>query len=474
MEGQRKHGHSRLFFFMLFSQLQDTLYFKGAKNMKKILAIAAAAALTAGVSAFAANPFSDVSTDDWAYQAVSDLSDQGVVEGYPDGTFKGERNITRYELAQIIARLMAKEDQLNAEQRATLDKLAGEYADELANLGVRVSNLEKKVGNIYWSGDARMQYQHNLKTDDKGHVYAKDHADTWNGRMRINVKGQVNDQVTVNGRFVNEMDFKDSDSSDTSMDRIYTQWTPNDKTTVNMGRFGVALDQTGTFWDEDGIFDGVNAAWDNGKIGVEAGYGRFKDAGNEVAEDSEDGMWKDRASTEAWYGKLTGHFNDRADLSAFYLENTHKANGTDGITNGSPKAHVWGAGTTVDLGGNFNLDGDFVQTKLNKGNGHANLWTAGLTYGAVDTDKPGTWQLGVHYVKADAGAMLLGNSALDLTDQLDYGWDKWSDVHFWVARAGVALQKNVELDAYYNFAAKASGSTEDPDDTWGIELNYAF
>ena len=112
--------------------------------MKKILAIAAAAALTAGVSAYAANPFSDVSPDDWAYQAVSDLSDQGVVEGYPDGTFKGERNMTRYELAQVIARLMAREDQLNAEQKATLDKLAGEYADELANLGVRVSNLEKR------------------------------------------------------------------------------------------------------------------------------------------------------------------------------------------------------------------------------------------------------------------------------------------------------------------------------------------
>ncbi len=93
--------------------------------MKKILAIAAAAALTAGVSAYAANPFSDVSPDDWAYQAVSDLSDQGVVEGYPDGTFKGERNMTRYELAQVIARLMAREDQLNAEQKATLDKLAG-------------------------------------------------------------------------------------------------------------------------------------------------------------------------------------------------------------------------------------------------------------------------------------------------------------------------------------------------------------
>ncbi len=81
--------------------------------------------------------------------------------------------MTRYELAQIIARLMAKEDQLNAEQQATLDKLAGEYADELANLGVRVSNLEKKVGNISWSGNARMRYQ------DKG-----DNSTSWNGRIR--------------------------------------------------------------------------------------------------------------------------------------------------------------------------------------------------------------------------------------------------------------------------------------------------
>ena len=85
--------------------------------MKKILAIAAVAALTAGVSAYAANPFSDVSTDDWAYQAVSDLSDQGVVEGYPDGTFKGERNMTRYELAQVIARLMAREGEKNTKDR---------------------------------------------------------------------------------------------------------------------------------------------------------------------------------------------------------------------------------------------------------------------------------------------------------------------------------------------------------------------
>ena len=421
--------------------------------MKKILALAAVAALTAGVSAYAANPFSDVTPDDWAYQAVSDLSVQGVVEGYPDGTFKGERNMTRFELAQIIARLMAKEDQLNAEQQATLDKLAGEYADELANLGVRVANLEKKVGNISWSGDARMQYQHALNG-------RKDHADSWNGRMRINVEGQVNDQVTVNGRFVNEMDFKDGDSSDTSMDRINAKWTPNDATYVTIGRQGVALDVTGTFWDEDAVFDGVAAGWDNGKVGVEAGYGRFKSAENEA-----DG-WSSQDKTEAWYGKLTGHIADAADVSAFYLKNAQKQD--QGAQVGE-NASAWGAGLSYGIG-DFTVDGDYVKTQ-NTQAGDSALWTAGLTYGEVDTDKVGSWSLGAHYVKADKGSMFLGCTALDMGDQLGYAND--TNVKFWVAKAGVAVQKNVELDAYYNFAAKADDGV-DPDDTWGIELNYAF
>ena len=420
--------------------------------MKKILALAAVAALTAGVSAYAANPFSDVTPDDWAFQAVSDLSVQGVVEGYPDGSFKGERNMTRYELAQIIARLMAKEDQLNAEQQATLDKLAGEYADELANLGVRVANLEKKVGNISWSGDARMQYQR--RSDKK---------DYFNGRMRINVEGQVNDQVTVNGRFVTDADLKgndgDIDDGNTRMDRINAKWTPNDATYVTIGRQGVALDVTGTFWDEDAVFDGVAAGWDNGKVGVEAGYGRFKDA-------FKDEGWTSVDKTEAWYGKLTGHIADAADVSAFYLKNAQKQD--TGLATGKT-ASAWGAGLSYGIG-DFTVDGDYVKTQ-NTQAGDAALWTAGLTYGEVDTDKVGSWSLGAHYVKADKGSMMLGSSALDMGDQLDYA--DHTNVKFWVAKAGVAVQKNVELDAYYNFAAKADEG-EDPDDTWGIELNYAF
>ena len=447
--------------------------------MKKILALAAVAALTAGVSAYAANPFSDVTPDDWAFQAVSDLSAQGVVEGYPDGSFKGERNMTRYELAQIIARLMAKEDQLNAEQQATLDKLAGEYADELANLGVRVANLEKKVGNISWSGDARMQYQHHKVLDLKdGKIQSTDNADDWTGRMRINVEGQVNDQVTVEGRFLSEMNFKDSESADTSMDKIHVVYQPTDAFSIDLGRTSAGLSQTGIFMDDDGQYDGIVAAYDNGKFNLSAGYGRV---GGGV--DVGDVTLIDYHDYENWFVKAGTKVGDKVDLSAFYTKYASKSASKDlaailntvpGLKSEAANVAVWGVGAGVDLGGGFVLDGDYIK-HADKLTDKAAMWTAGLTYGEVDTDKVGSWSLGVHYVDADRLAYLGGVSAWDMTDHLDYSLV--SGMKFWQAKAGVALQKNVELDAYYYFGGKTKEDKDffgDPDDTFGIELNYAF
>ena len=451
--------------------------------MKKILALAAVAALTAGVSAYAANPFSDVTPDDWAFQAVSDLSVQGVVEGYPDGSFKGERNMTRYELAQIIARLMAKEDQLNAEQQATLDKLAGEYADELANLGVRVANLEKKVGNISWSGDARMQYQRNRVYSHDDKIQLKDHADDWNGRMRINVNGQVNDQVTVEGRFLSEMNFKDGESANTEMDKIHVVYQPTDAFSIDLGRTSAGLSQTGIFMDDDGQYDGIVAAYDNGKFNLSAGYGRVGGGVSYNIKDEEDPLdLIDYHDYENWFVKAGTKVGDKVDLSAFYTKYASKSDSKDladalaglGLKSKAANVAVWGVGAGVDLGGGFVLDGDYIKHADNLTD-KAAMWTAGLTYGEVDTDKVGSWSLGVHYVDADRLAYLGGVSAWDMTDHLDYSL--LSGMKFWQAKAGVALQKNVELDAYYYFGGKAKENKDvfgDPDDTFGIELNYAF
>lgn len=142
----------------------------------------------------AANPFADVDTSSWAYQAVSQLSDQGVVDGYPDGTFKGDKNVSRYELAQIIARLMAKEESLNDSQRTTVQKLSDEYAGELQSLGVRVKELEKKTGNLSNITEIRVQ---DIPRYDNVYKDNKSSHDELSLRVRLNTMANVNDRSTV-------------------------------------------------------------------------------------------------------------------------------------------------------------------------------------------------------------------------------------------------------------------------------------
>ena len=118
--------------------------------MKKTLVLAMAMALGVTASAYAANPFSDVPAGHWAYDSISKLAAAGVIEGYGDATFGGDKLMTRYEMAQIVAKAMAK--------GADVDKLAAEFADELDNLGVRVANLEKKADNVKVTGEVRFRY----------------------------------------------------------------------------------------------------------------------------------------------------------------------------------------------------------------------------------------------------------------------------------------------------------------------------
>ena len=404
--------------------------------MKKILALAAAAALTAGVSAYAANPFSDVTADDWAYQAVSDLSAQGVVEGYPDGTFKGERNMTRYELAQIVARLMAKEDQLNAEQQATLDKLAGEYADELANLGVRVSNLEKKVGNISWSGDAKMMYTNNAE---------KAANDTYKGRIRLNVKGQVNDSTFVKGRIVTNMYFKDAGTDDgtTTMDRLFVNHSFGDKTSVVLGRQDLTV-FGGLEYDD--AFDGAKLAYNDGKFDAYAAFGQLN-AGN-------------YNKTDAAFGGL-GYDFGAAKLNAAYFNFTgDKAKNVSGFDS------IWGANLVVPVQ-DFSVFGEYWDSNADKND---SAYQAGLGYSTLDASKPGTFALNVAYNKVGANAYF-GGDTYDASDFFDHiTADK--DLKFWNVFGDVTLQKNVTLHGEYAWDIKNADGCDD--NAWTVSLNYAF
>lgn len=201
--------------------------------MKHCLLKTAMAALfaTAAFTVSAANPFADVDTSSWAYQAVSQLSDQGVVDGYPDGTFKGDKNVSRYELAQIIARLMAKENSLNDSQKAMVQKLSAEYADDLQNLGVRVKELEKKTGNLSTITELRVQ---DIPRYDNVYKDNKSSHDELSLRVRINTMANVNDRSTVYSQLETTMSMNGS----TPFDPNRQDWSSRESSDADKTRTG--------------------------------------------------------------------------------------------------------------------------------------------------------------------------------------------------------------------------------------------
>lgn len=159
---------------------------------KRLLKIAVTTALTAAfaVPAFA-NPFSDLPAKHWAYDAVSKLQQAGVVDGYSDNTFKGDKTVTRYEMAQIVSKAMSKS--LNSDQKATVDQLSKEFAVELNSMGVKVDGLQNQVDNmVKVSGDARMRYFDNASIGGTN--------DVTDYRARVTFDGKIGDNLKFNAR----------------------------------------------------------------------------------------------------------------------------------------------------------------------------------------------------------------------------------------------------------------------------------
>ena len=219
-------------------------------NMKKTLVSALTTALVVGAASTtfaAANPFEDVPADHWAYDAIAQLAADGVIEGYGDGTYRGDQEITRYEMAQMVARAMAK----GGGDKALIDKLAAEFADELNNLGVRVAALEKKVDNVKWYGLFRYTYQRAREESDANRFHKLTGAQTENSpnhqnynnlRIRLSMTAKVNEHWTGNGRIEYATDNHNLDTAANSngdnivVNRIWAQGQYG-KTTIMLGKF---------------------------------------------------------------------------------------------------------------------------------------------------------------------------------------------------------------------------------------------
>ena len=276
-------------------------------SLKKMLAVVAAASLVAAAApAFAANPFSDVPMNHWAYDAVEQLSAKGILEGYPNGTFKGNRAMTRYEIATMVARMMAAGG-LSGEDLEKLKALVVEFQPELEALGVKVdgfdsrlSALEKGVGG--WKITGQMRFDYNAWDNDGAATGAGADGFTMN-RARLFLHKDLTDGITFDARY--------------HAGRFDRWWlTAKDF----MGLEGLTM-RGGQFYldweDEDGLYDDNDAFnMDANYRGFDLKYNRGMFTVEGFAASNQGGSIYDPNASDEYYGaRLKFDFSEKFWLS---------------------------------------------------------------------------------------------------------------------------------------------------------------
>ena len=458
--------------------------------MKKSLVLAMAMALGVTASAYAANPFSDVPAGHWAYDSISKLAAAGVIDGYGDGTFGGDKLMTRYEMAQIVARAMAK--------GANVDKLAAEFADELDSLGVRVANLEKKADNVKITGELRFRYVNQdgaMARSEREDSDANRYSEVWGNksnhvadiRSRIWINGMINDDWTYTGMLQNVQNLNNNTGDEnTSFQRAYVDGKLGGMA-VRAGRYNLVI-ADGNIYDTRA--DGLELSYGN-KLKLKGFAGKATDditvlpymeirENETLAADITNGgkYWGLAVEGELTKGlKATAGYTQFKDMGTGFVEAHGGDFGKTDIDNG-----IWHAGLSYDIG-HFNLSamylkGDLSADKLNDmQDGEINKaidqyldddgFVIGLSYKGAKAEDAGSWGAWAKYY--DQGAQTY---VAHTTDANTFGMTGFKG--FGVG-ANYTLAKNIVANvAYYNTESKLAKEIPGASDVLDRSKDHRF
>jgi hypothetical protein len=368
--------------------------------MKKSMVLAMAMALGVTASAYAANPFSDVPAGHWAYDSVAKLAASGVIDGYGDGAFDGDKLMTRYEMAQIVAKAMAK--------GADVDKLAAEFADELDTLGVRVAKLEKNSDAVKITGQIRYSY-----ADYDGDIGGYHNQ----LRSRLWITGSVNDDWSYTGMLQNTQDFRnDKGDEDTKFQRAYVDGRIGGMT-MRGGRLPLYL-VDGNLYDTraDGL---VMSYGDKVKISgfyvkptdQDRAFAKFINEDTITAE--YDKAFGVKVETDMGHIKANAGYIVFKDGDAFYNQG-FDGTGFDRTTDMNIKDDkIWHAGLKTEIGKDINATLDYMHSNFGGFTGengkHYDMdkdgWIAGVSYKGAKASEPGSYGLYAKYYDQGRGTV---------------------------------------------------------------------
>ena len=427
--------------------------------MKKTLVSALTTALVVGAASTtfaAANPFSDVPADHWAYDAVSQLAADGVIEGY--------QNITRYEMAQMVAKAMAKSD-VSAADKALIDKLAAEFSDELNNLGVRVSNLERNADKVKWNGVLEYTYTSTRHDTQSAATKSKKNVDEY--VFRLEPKAEVNKNWDVHAR-LDANGLMDTDGGNDTYDvKLKRVWAEGhyDNLNVKLGKLPNAINLIST---TDDPYSGAAVTFGNDlKVTLEGGridatqfgdMGRDKDGltssdSNHIFAKGDDtvnfqainlGYAKNKFYGNTGYEHMDGATLNTANLVKPYTNSNDK----------EYKANIW----FVNAGYRFDHNSFFKAeyAKNTTADNYDDAYSFEYDYKGAQQQNKGSW--GMYLAYRNLGQYAAPWSTYG--DGVDGGQKGWE------VGTGYTLFKNVQLFAKY-FNGKDIAADKDAEKLFG-------
>ena len=456
------------------------------KKRTALLALAFAALSATAFAADGANSFSDVPKDHWSYEALDYLAKNGVIEGYADGTFQGNRTMSRYEMAAITARAMQASN-LDIGARSVLEKLEKEYGSELATLRAQVEqNTEdirknrEAIERFKVHGFVRTQYDYDKNTD-------ADTLDRSANRfyMDLRLDMKVNDIWTVKAQSETNRHYNNGHlRGENAMNENAQQtWSGHDG---NFQRIWVEAQQDGRWLNLGRAWRGLgfqNVLFGNESDGFQFG---IPIKGTNL---TASGFWM--ASTgagnkESLYGVgLWGAVGHNFDINVAYARSSLGKNETytsglidhyeaDPVTHRvfpvyrdndrtNPRSYGYVVSAATNVAKNVRVIGDYVQTDADVQNKSVALR---LNYKGTKLDDVGSFGVYARYVRYGANGWLAGDDEWGST---------WNGTKGWIVGFKYVPWKNVEWETLFSRQKRDYGtSAEYNRSLLRTQLDYHF
>ena len=426
--------------------------------MKKTLVTLLALVFVLGIAATAfaapANPFVDVPAKHWAYGAVAKLVKAGVVDGYGDGTFRGDRAMTRYEMAQVVAKAMARSDKADAELKALIDKLAVEFAAELNNLGVRVAKLEKNASSIKFWGDSRIRYQDKAGVNANGTVTGD--ADRFQERFRLYMAADVADNVKFEGRYwvQNTSNTDGAAATNNQVGLDYGKFTFKEAIgglDIQLGR-DFNLQGYGLTSNPTGGFDGVKFLGGGNEVKFMVGGGDISGNGNNGAAAGA-GSLNPMSALNTKEGIFEANVFWTPNKDFQLLGTTMRS------TNDNYKYQIYTFGTKIGMGSDLSLTAEWAHNSAKDvyDANQRNAWFAQLRYKGANKTQVGTFGLYLNYKKYGSSSVDYKLQSIPIFETINDAFTFENGARGWGAGFDYTVAKNTIFRLTYEDLKAYSG-----------------